>query len=391
MRILIADDNTTSAKVLELYLSPFGTCEKALNGKDALEKFHLAFNDNNPFNLICLDIMMPELDGQQVLEAIRRTEEEHEIRDVCSIIMISGADLHSNIVKAYKHQCDAYIQKPVVKNELLNWLYILRLVDDETFIKKQVISQKENDELLKQSKDISKLNEDLIIKNEELDQLICSVAHDLKAPLRSITNLSQWIEEDLKSIMNEETGKNMEILRTRIRFMGAMIEDMLDYYRIGRMKLNAVNVDFKTLIENIVVLLAPDEGFRVTTQTTLDSICVEKTPFEQVIRNLINNAIKHHHKNTGHIHVNLEEKDEYLVISVTDDGPGIEFKYHNIIFEMLRTLKPIYKSEGTGMGLAMVKKIVETNRGKVSVQSKPGHGTTIQFTWPKDVSLAKVD
>jgi signal transduction histidine kinase len=336
--------------------------------------------------------MMPELDGQQVLEAIRKTEEKYEIRDVCKIIMISGADLHSNIVKAYKHQCDAYIQKPVSKNELVNWLYILRLVDDETFIKKNItVNPNDKDVLIKQSHDISKLNEDLLIKNEELDQLICAVAHDLKAPLRSITNLSHWIEEDLKNIMNEETEKNMEILRTRIRFMGAMIEDMLDYYRIGRLKTNPVNIIFKKLIENIVVLLAPDAGFKVTTHTTLDSICVEKTPFEQVIRNLINNAIKHHHKKEGHIQVSLQGNNDYLSISVSDDGPGIESRYHDTIFEMLRTLKPIYKSEGTGMGLAMVKKIVETNGGKVSVQSQPGHGTTVHFTWPKNTELVKVD
>ncbi|OGT44765.1 MAG: hypothetical protein A3E82_08560 [Gammaproteobacteria bacterium RIFCSPHIGHO2_12_FULL_38_11] len=220
--------------------------------------------------------------------------------------------------------------------------------------------------------------------NMELDNFAYAASHDLKAPLRVIANASQWLEEDLTEHLTDETRENMALLRGRVKRMEKLLDDLLEYSRIGRKEderfLESVQGD--ALMNNIIELLSPPQNFIVTVGKDFSKITVKRMPLQQILLNLISNAIKHHDKKEGHIDTMVEVGDQYYTFSVKDDGPGIASQFHEQIFQLFQTLKPRDQVEGSGMGLAMVKKYVERVGGKLHLESSEGHGSTFSFTWP---------
>lgn len=224
--------------------------------------------------------------------------------------------------------------------------------------------------------------------NKELDSFAYVASHDLRSPLRGIDNLCVWIEEDLGEDVPEEVQEHLELLRGRISRMEGMLEDLLEYSRVGRGKEHPEKVDVRELIENTVDLLAPPDGFEVRFEGELPVFETLETPLAQVFRNLINNAIKHHDRESGTIVVGVRELDDWYEFSVSDDGPGIEPRYRERIFRMFSTLRPRDEVEGSGLGLAMISKIVETWHGNVWVEdAEQGRGSVFRFTWPKVIRL----
>lgn len=218
--------------------------------------------------------------------------------------------------------------------------------------------------------------------NTELDRFAYVASHDLKAPLRGIDNLAQWIEEDIGETLPEASRKHLSQLKTRVHRMNSLLDDLLHYSRAGRVTGELEFVDTRALVEGIVELLAPPEGFRIRISDQLPSITTYRIPLEQCLRNLINNAIKHHDRPDGTITIRGEFHGGETVFVVEDDGPGIEPEFHERIFEMFQTLNPRDEREGSGMGLAIVKKIVDFHGGRIGVESAPGSGARIRFTWP---------
>jgi signal transduction histidine kinase len=220
--------------------------------------------------------------------------------------------------------------------------------------------------------------------NDELDQFAYVTSHDLRAPLRGIANLSQWIEEDLDQQMTPKARGQMELLRGRVRRMDNLINGILRYSRVGRTRIGPEQVDVAKLIADVVDLVAPPAGFAIHTDS-MPVLVATKVPLQQVFMNLITNAFKHHH-NPSHGNVWLkcrEEQDLYEFI-VADDGPGIAPSYHKRIFVIFQTLLPRDRLEGTGVGLSLVKKIVEYEGGSIKLDSARGKGATFRFTWPKN-------
>ena len=127
---------------------------------------------------------------------------------------------------------------------------------------------------------------------------------------------------------------------------------------------------------------APPPGFTITLDSTMPKFMTVSVPLETVLRNLIGNAIKHHNRPDGHIHIGAQEKAGLIEFMVRDDGPGIAPQYHDRIFELFQTLRPRDQVEGSGMGLAVVKKIVESRNGTLRLESEEGKGATFWFTWP---------
>jgi PAS domain S-box-containing protein len=224
--------------------------------------------------------------------------------------------------------------------------------------------------------------------NSELDQFAYVASHDLKAPLRGIANLSQWIEEDLGEVPPEVQEK-LNLLRGRVHRLEALIDGILQYSRAGRVRNPAERVDVGTLLHDAVELLAPPPEVTVTIDPDMPTIVTEKTPLQQVFMNLISNAIKYNQRPGATVHVSVADAGRYYAFSVTDNGPGIAPEYHERIFGIFQTLESRDKVEGTGIGLSVVKKTVELRGGRVTVRSAPGEGATFTFEWPKTAEEAQ--
>lgn len=221
--------------------------------------------------------------------------------------------------------------------------------------------------------------------NEELERFAFIAAHDLKSPLRAVDNISQWLEEDLEDVLPPNSKKHLDELRNRVRLMDKMLDDTLEYARIDSKIDSQANVlvSGKELLDEIIGLLDLPKSFTVSIGTTLVKLNLQKLPLQQVLFNLVNNAVKHHDKEVGLIEVDAVEGPTEFMFSVRDNGPGIDPIYHQKIFEMFQTLQPRDKSKGRGMGLAMVRKIIIANGGTIKVESAVGKGALFRFTWPK--------
>jgi signal transduction histidine kinase len=169
-----------------------------------------------------------------------------------------------------------------------------------------------------------------------------------------------------------------------------LIEGILQYSRIGRVKEAMVPVDFNICVENVIDLINPPENIKIIIDNKLPTIVLEKTRIEQLLQNLIGNAIKYMDKPQGKIQIGCTEKDDYYEFYIKDNGPGIDERYFNKIFQIFQTLKARDEFESTGIGLTIVKKIVEMYDGKITVSSKLNEGTTFYFTLPvKEVKIPK--
>jgi signal transduction histidine kinase len=229
--------------------------------------------------------------------------------------------------------------------------------------------------------------------NKELEEFAYIASHDLKAPLRVIDNASKWLEEDLQEHLTPETRENMNLLRGRVGRMEKLLDDLLEYSRIGRTvdERYAEVVTGSAMIDNILTLLAPPRGFTVASSPGFADINVQRMPLQQILMNLVGNAIKHHDKKKGHIEVTMEDGESYFTFAVRDDGPGIPAQFQDQIFKMFHTLKPRDQVEGSGMGLAMVRKNVEVFGGTLDLESSEGKGSVFRFTWPKQQRMKRAE
>ncbi|MEZ4728118.1 MAG: PAS domain S-box protein [Caldilineaceae bacterium] len=220
--------------------------------------------------------------------------------------------------------------------------------------------------------------------NRDLDQFAYVASHDLKAPLRGINNLARWIAEDAGQLLPEPATGHLVKLRGRIQRMERLLDDLLAYSRVGRREDEIKTVQIKALVEEVVYLLAPPEGFTLYIDEELPTLVTSHTPLELVFRNLIGNAIKHHHQPAqGEVRVSAQALGAYVEFYISDNGPGIDPHHHERIFDLFQVLRPRDEVEGSGMGLALVKKVVEHRKGSICVESTLGQGTTFCFTWPK--------
>jgi PAS domain S-box-containing protein len=227
-------------------------------------------------------------------------------------------------------------------------------------------------------------------RNAELDQFAYVASHDLKAPLRAISNLADWIGEDLEGQIPEENRHQLELLRSRVQRMEGLINGLLEYSRVGRRQRSIVAIDLNALLTDVVDSLAPPDQFQVQIPPGWPTLYSHKTALGQVFANLIGNAVKHHHRvdaaypvgNQGTVRISWQDGGEWLEFAVADDGPGIDPQYHDKIFTIFQTLKARDDFESTGVGLAVVKKIVEAEGGRAWLTSAVGEGTTFYFTWP---------
>jgi PAS domain S-box-containing protein len=220
--------------------------------------------------------------------------------------------------------------------------------------------------------------------NRELDQFAYVASHDLRSPLRAINNLASWITEDAAAVLPEASQVHLAKLRGRIQRMDALLDDLLDYSRAGRHLHPPERVDTGALVRGVVDLLSPPPGFSVHVAQPMPLLMAERVPLETLFRNLIDNAVKHHHcPAAGRVDIAAREQGRFVEFTIADNGPGIDPAYHERIFEIFQTLQPRDQVEGSGIGLSVVKRLVESRGGKISLQSALGEGAVFRILWPK--------
>lgn len=224
--------------------------------------------------------------------------------------------------------------------------------------------------------------EALARSNEELDQFAHVASHDLKAPLRAIDNLAKWIEEDNTEVLPESAREDLATMRGRVNRMESLLESLLAYSRIGRVEDDPSVVDVSRLLEDVIGLQDVPDGFAIKVGAGMPTLHAARGALLRVFGNLISNALKHRERDDGVIDVTCREAGRHYEFRVRDDGPGIDPQFHGRIFDMFQTLKPRDEQEGSGMGLAIVKKTIERHGGGIRVESEPGEGTEFIFTWP---------
>ncbi|MFB2761366.1 CHASE domain-containing sensor histidine kinase [Shewanella xiamenensis] len=220
--------------------------------------------------------------------------------------------------------------------------------------------------------------------NQELDRFAYIASHDLKSPLRGIEQLTHWLSEDLADNTNENVQKYLGLIQNRIQRMVLLLDGLLTFSRIGRVDIEMVDTDCRQLVEDMFALVAPPQGFELVIEGNFPRFKTVKTLLELVVRNLISNAIKHHDRGGGVLKVQCETKGHYYWFSVIDDGPGISAPFHQKVFEMFQTLRPRDEVEGSGLGLSLVKKTVESLGGEILLESA-GRGCCFRFSWPMHI------
>lgn len=219
--------------------------------------------------------------------------------------------------------------------------------------------------------------------NQDLQEFAYVVSHDLKAPLRAISSLAGWIAEDYAPLLPAEGRENLSLLIGRAHRMNSLIEGILQYSRAGRNDVTLEAVDSKTLCTEVVAALSPPRSINVVIGDAMPVVVYDQTHLSQVFQNLIDNGVKHLGKPAGEIVVSAHDLPVVWEFHVKDDGVGIPQEHFDRIFKLFQTLKPKDEVESTGIGLSLVKRIVERHGGNVGVRSTLGQGSEFFFTIPK--------
>ena len=357
VNILLVDDRPENLLSLESILeNQSRTIFKASSGNEALK---IALD--HEIAIMLLDVQMPEMDG---FEVARLLKENSRTKDIAIIFVTAISTDEKYTIQGYDEGAADYLHKPL----------------DVTVVKAKVsVFEK----LYRQRVELREANDKLIKANKQLDEFVYIVSHDLKAPLRGISSLSSFIEEEIGANTSVELKDLLDMMRGRLDRMQGLIDGILHYSRLGNMIGDKEKIDTKELIINIIDLLDPPDHIRIEIPDNLPTLHAEKIKLHEVFQNLINNGIKYNNKESGFVSISFRDYPDYYEFSVRDNGIGIKKEHFQKIFLIFHTLVPKDKTESTGLGLTIVKKIVEQQGGKVDIVSVPDEGSTFSFTWMK--------
>jgi PAS domain S-box-containing protein len=294
-------------------------------------------------------------------------------------------DHKGNIVQVIEYNLDITDRKRIEEELSRHREHLQDLVTERTaeLIKANEQLQKEIMEHKLAEKRKAELLKEVESVNQELKDFAYVVSHDLKAPLRAISTLANWISTDYKEKLDEEGQQQLDLMIKRVKRMHALINGILEYSRVGRVREKKVEVNINELLKEVQEMIVPPDNITVTVENELPTIVCEKTRIMEVFQNLLSNAIKFMNKPAGIIRIGSTDEGGFWKFSVSDNGPGIEREYFDKIFLMFQTLSTAEGRESTGVGLTLVKKIITMYGGKVWVESEIGQGSTFFFTLPK--------
>jgi len=418
--ILVVDDTPENLRLLSTMLTHRGYAPRCvINGQMALR----ACNSNPP-DLILLDIMMPEMNGYEVCQHLKS---EPKTRDI-PVIFISAKDEVFDKVNAFAVGAVDYISKPFQfeevlarieshltlrnlqkqlkeQNVLLQEEITSRLAVEKTLHEKNQILQQEistrravektlQEQNLILQQEISqrqyaeyallKSNQELARSNTELEQFAYVASHDLQAPLATIASYAQLLEKRYKDQLDSQASKFIGNIVHGCTRMQTLIDDLLEYSRVGRSQRPFELVDCNHAIQQTIANLqgAIRDTEAVVTYNNLPAVMGDISQLVQLFQNLIGNAIKYRHDAPPTVHITACKQEGNWLFSISDNGIGIAPQHQERIFQIFQRLHTQREYSGTGIGLAICQKIVERHGGSIWVESEPGQGSTFHFTLP---------
>ncbi|MBH0001799.1 ATP-binding protein [Pseudoalteromonas sp. SWYJZ12] len=238
-------------------------------------------------------------------------------------------------------------------------------------------------ELKKDETEKDRLIKKLQIMSDELDEFTSIASHDLKSPLNAIKRLLEWIYDDCKDLLPQEHLENFQLVLSRANRMQVLLEDLLSYSRINSCDSTHANISLESIYQDIEQILEVPQAVTVDIHANNEVLDIPLIPFKTVFQNLISNAIKHNNKEHPVIDISLIPSNQYYIIEITDNGPGIDPKYFSLIFKLFQTLQSRDDVEGSGIGLCIANKLIINYGGKIEVASDGELGSTFTIYWPK--------
>ena len=348
-KILIVDDDQVSLSIIRrnLEIHQF-IVYSACSGKEALE----VINENPDIRLLITDYAMPEMDGFRLVEEIRKLRGKESL----AIIGISGQEKDTLSAQFLKIGANDYLGKPFSREELY-----CRVVH--------------NIEMLEKIEELEELN-------TSKDRFLGMAAHDLRSPLSGIKGFSEMILNEMAGPLTSEQREYMELINDTGSGLLQLVNDLLDVNAIsrGKLELDFRNTDLKELVRKNIhkqELIAGQKNIAISRALSdLPEIMIDPDKINQVLDNLISNAIKFSPREKN-IRVRLEQEAEKAVIRIQDQGPGISSEEQDQLFREFYKgrARPTDNEGSTGLGLAIVKRIVDAHRGRIKIESIPGHGS----------------
>lgn len=356
-KILLVDDRLENLITLEHIIEKENrTIIKADSGNEAL-KIVLG----NQIDLILLDVQMPDMDGYEVAQLLRLNPKTKNI----PIIFVSAVSKDEKVrLDSFEEATVDFLFKPLDIAETKSKIILYETIFNFNEEKKKYYLKIEQ-------------------MSKEMDHFIYVVSHDVKAPLRAIENLASWIEEDLAGTDNKNVLENLSLMRNRVVRMQNLLDGVTEYSRASRINESKEHINTNQLVQNIIDALITTKDFKFNVQKNMPLLFTEKTKLLKVFSHLINNSIRHHNGDACIISISAVEENDLIRFTIADNGPGIQSQYHEKVFEIFHTLQSKDQFETAGVGLSIVKRIVESHGNKIWIDSPVDCGTTVHFTWNK--------
>ncbi len=357
--ILLVDDRPENLVSLEEILeSDTRKFLKASSGNEALKQVL----KNEDIGLIMLDVQMPDMDGFEVARILKSNSKTRDI----SIIFVTAINKEEQyVMKGFEEGAVDYLQKPLDINVVRAKVNVFQQLYFYQYNLKSCLSEVER-------------------INQQLESFVYIVSHDLKSPLASIIMLLNHIESSGQAADRPELTENLNMVSHAATHLSDMIVSILDYSRQSFKEQTIEEVDTNALVHQIFALFFAPKNVHITVSKYLPVIHTKKLKLQQVFQNLISNALKYADKEHCTIEVGVEEKGNWYEFFVKDNGPGIARKDHDRIFKLFETTdNTSSKDTSTGVGLNLLKVLVEEQGGKIWVDSVKDEGSTFYFEWKK--------
>jgi two-component system sensor histidine kinase/response regulator len=364
-KILMVDDKPENLIALRKVLRDLDVeLIEASSGNEALKA--TLYHD---FALALLDIQMPEMDGYELASILREEEKTAHL----PFIFISAVYTDNlNVFKGYEKGAFSFITKPFQPEILINKV--------KFFVEKH----QQEIELFNLYNNLEKKNEELEYSNKELESFSYSVSHDLRAPLRAIQGYTAMLEEDYQKLLDVDGNKILGSIKNNSKKMNNLIDDLLAFSRLGSKAPKKSNLDINKMVSGILAVL--QETTKYKAEIKVENLFPTKgdlSLINQVFVNLISNGIKYSSKKSHPmVEIRSELKDDGILYEVKDNGEGFDMQYADKLFGVFQRLHSSEDFEGTGVGLAIVQRIIHKHGGKVWAQAEPGKGATFSFTLP---------